>query len=144
MIRRPPGSTRTDTLFPYTTLFRSERPDAYAVGQGYPAFDHTAHVDEYIAPAFNRTADVQTRRIGQRNAFFKQAMRMFALPDPFHLSLVRAAVDTKGFAVVSGVWRIERPTRPPRKAEQVRPNSVTSGIDVTTHRQGLHQHTTRE
>src|SRR3546814_8829018 len=24
MIRRPPGSTRTDTLFPYTTLFRSE------------------------------------------------------------------------------------------------------------------------
>src|SRR3546814_2850170 len=26
MIRRPPGSTRTDTLFPYTTLFRS--PDS--------------------------------------------------------------------------------------------------------------------
>src|SRR3546814_21115771 len=28
MIRRPPRSTRTDTLFPYTTLFRS----AFAVG----------------------------------------------------------------------------------------------------------------
>src|SRR3546814_9957383 len=27
MIRRPPTSTRTDTLFPYTTLFRSVRPD---------------------------------------------------------------------------------------------------------------------
>src|SRR3546814_2295005 len=26
MIRRPPRSTRTDTLFPYTTLFRSVRP----------------------------------------------------------------------------------------------------------------------
>src|SRR3546814_1970066 len=26
MIRRPPRSTRTDTLFPYTTLFRSTRP----------------------------------------------------------------------------------------------------------------------
>src|SRR3546814_3238096 len=25
MIRRPPISTRTDTLFPYTTLFRSKR-----------------------------------------------------------------------------------------------------------------------
>src|SRR3546814_12776773 len=25
MIRRPPISTRTDTLFPYTTLFRAER-----------------------------------------------------------------------------------------------------------------------
>src|SRR3546814_4499648 len=27
MIRRPPRSTRTDTLFPYTTLFRSEIGD---------------------------------------------------------------------------------------------------------------------
>src|SRR3546814_7070331 len=26
MIRRPPRSTRTDTLFPYTTLFRSRQP----------------------------------------------------------------------------------------------------------------------
>src|SRR3546814_12096393 len=26
MIRRPPRSTRTDTLFPYTTLFRSALP----------------------------------------------------------------------------------------------------------------------
>src|SRR3546814_3195758 len=26
MIRRPPRSTRTDTLFPYTTLFRSAPP----------------------------------------------------------------------------------------------------------------------
>src|SRR3546814_4056742 len=36
MIRRPPRSTRTDTLFPYTTLFRSvdrdqifDRPDPF-------------------------------------------------------------------------------------------------------------------
>src|SRR3546814_14003737 len=28
MKRRPPRSTRTDTLFPYTTLFRSLRPSA--------------------------------------------------------------------------------------------------------------------
>src|SRR3546814_572887 len=27
MIRRPPRSTRTDTLFPYTTLFRSANSD---------------------------------------------------------------------------------------------------------------------
>src|SRR3546814_3472075 len=31
MIRRPPRSTRTDTLFPYTTLFRS-RPEAFHGG----------------------------------------------------------------------------------------------------------------
>src|SRR3546814_4860903 len=44
MIRRPPRSTRTDTLFPYTTLFRSSiarkrggrpslRPAAVALGE---------------------------------------------------------------------------------------------------------------
>src|SRR3546814_18338605 len=40
MIRRPPRSTRTDTLFPYTTLFRSkdaiaERIGAFRVGAGF-------------------------------------------------------------------------------------------------------------
>src|SRR3546814_11696701 len=30
MLRRPPRSTRTDTLFPYTSLFRSDRSSASA------------------------------------------------------------------------------------------------------------------
>src|SRR3546814_19941977 len=34
MIRRPPRSTRTDTLFPYTTLFRSYVHSALAEGLG--------------------------------------------------------------------------------------------------------------
>src|SRR3546814_15067716 len=29
MLRRPPGSTTTDTLFPYTTLFRSRLPPRF-------------------------------------------------------------------------------------------------------------------
>src|SRR3546814_6999402 len=33
MIRRPPRSTRTDTLFPYTTLFRSADGSGVLVGQ---------------------------------------------------------------------------------------------------------------
>src|SRR3546814_1266257 len=33
MIRRPPRSTRTDTLFPYPTLFRSLEPSAAAQPQ---------------------------------------------------------------------------------------------------------------
>src|SRR3546814_10828224 len=33
MIRRPPRSTRTDTLFPYTTLFRSLRNDGLPSGR---------------------------------------------------------------------------------------------------------------
>src|SRR3546814_16976371 len=35
MIRRPPRSTRTDTLFPYTTLFRSA--DRHRLGARDPA-----------------------------------------------------------------------------------------------------------
>src|SRR3546814_18912146 len=34
MIRRPPRSTRTDTLFPYTTLFRSASHSASAPCRG--------------------------------------------------------------------------------------------------------------
>src|SRR3546814_11187706 len=41
MMRRPPTSTRTDTLFPYTTLFRSfhsQLEDALAGGDIWVAF----------------------------------------------------------------------------------------------------------
>src|SRR3546814_17873375 len=39
MIRRPPRSTRTDTLFPYTTLFRSNMADITPdVGQVHRLF----------------------------------------------------------------------------------------------------------
>src|SRR3546814_20975238 len=51
MIRRPPRSTRTDTLFPYTTLFRSQpvplRPVGGEIGQTIdilPQFLHLAHL----------------------------------------------------------------------------------------------------
>src|SRR3546814_2021105 len=37
MIRRPPRSTRTDTLFPYTTLFRSISAKADRKWKGIPA-----------------------------------------------------------------------------------------------------------
>src|SRR3546814_14520972 len=52
MIRRPPRSTRTDTLFPYTTLFRSvaglpqcSMPMQVLVGIGNPGgrYDNTPH-----------------------------------------------------------------------------------------------------
>src|SRR3546814_8359623 len=33
MIRRPPRSTRTDSLFPYTTLFRSRHAPAHATAR---------------------------------------------------------------------------------------------------------------
>src|SRR3546814_16835173 len=36
MIRRPPRSTRTDTLFPYTTLFRSRPAAGDPLGSRHP------------------------------------------------------------------------------------------------------------
>src|SRR3546814_11017089 len=45
IIRRPPISTRTDTLFPYTTLFRSiEQPPA-ANGELWAGLGHGLHRD---------------------------------------------------------------------------------------------------
>src|SRR3546814_1406086 len=50
MIRRPPRSTRTDTLFPYTTLFRSDEGglDRDALSQLLPA-EQQAFVDDIMA-----------------------------------------------------------------------------------------------
>src|SRR3546814_7633154 len=52
MIRRPPRSTRTDTLFPYTTLFRSEdaairrrRPQPLGQGPQLPFWRWRARLD---------------------------------------------------------------------------------------------------
>src|SRR3546814_14572426 len=43
MIRRPPRSTRTDTLFPYTTLFRSHAPASTVRISGGERGNQTAH-----------------------------------------------------------------------------------------------------
>src|SRR3546814_8509205 len=42
MIRRPPRSTRTDTLFPYPTLFRSKERDVVTIERG-PAVTFNRH-----------------------------------------------------------------------------------------------------
>src|SRR3546814_13543585 len=67
MIRRPPRSTRTDTLFPYTTLFRSigpsarchrsrDREIALAVGQLQPLGDDLAWGAEHLMDRPQRAA----------------------------------------------------------------------------------------
>src|SRR3546814_11964058 len=82
MIRRPPRSTRTDTLFPYTTLFRSggqQRGDRLPLPRrhfGQPAVDHDQPADQLdremahsqFAPrhlADQRETFVDQRRVGQ-------------------------------------------------------------------------------
>src|SRR3546814_3927041 len=53
MIRRPPRSTRTDTLFPYTTLFRSH--DRQRHHRGWRAYHRIAPVRQ-SAPTRRRPA----------------------------------------------------------------------------------------
>src|SRR3546814_4854747 len=55
MIRRPPRSTRTDTLFPYTTLFRSahrwRRPLSARPAQRKQAVAHELQISRAIPHA---------------------------------------------------------------------------------------------
>src|SRR3546814_13054080 len=53
MIRRPPRSTRTDTLFPYTTLFRSKTHLQELLGS---ALDQLLAGTEAVRPAINLDA----------------------------------------------------------------------------------------
>src|SRR3546814_17910181 len=71
MIRRPPRSTRTDTLFPYTTLFRSkdvEIPLPPGFGEPQP---------EGAPEAFSKT----TQEIADMGDFFRHSERRPAQVD---------------------------------------------------------------
>src|SRR3546814_12627157 len=59
MIRRPPRSTRTDTLFPYTTLFRS----AAAARGATPAAARTPWHGEPRSPAPRERSEEHTSEL---------------------------------------------------------------------------------
>src|SRR3546814_11901721 len=59
MIQRPPRSTRTDTLFPYTTLFRS-----YRYGKLDGSFN--GQVPASSVRDFRRVANVDAQPVGER------------------------------------------------------------------------------
>src|SRR3546814_7159551 len=54
MMRRPPRSTRTDTRFPYTTLFRSR--GAVSLGMGSRAIFRRAQEQPFFVQAINGLA----------------------------------------------------------------------------------------
>src|SRR3546814_7759841 len=77
MIRRPPRSTRTDTLIPYTTLFRS---DPLGIGAAMALEHHAVEAEEHRAIVIigvemvpqqlgrgtrDQEADLRTRRTGK-------------------------------------------------------------------------------
>src|SRR3546814_11473651 len=52
MLRRPPKSTRTDTLFPYTTLFRSKYFERYEIQK--TSMDDIAKIAKISRPTIYR------------------------------------------------------------------------------------------
>src|SRR3546814_6807216 len=73
MIRRPPRSTRTDTLFPYTTLFRSRLPDLIIVGD-------IARIDRRAGCA-HRGAELVGERFDERLEILARLQRPAARDD---------------------------------------------------------------
>src|SRR3546814_5127227 len=57
MIRRPPRSTRTDTLFPYTTLFRSSSATSRAPGASPRHFPPSAKLRRRSARRASRSEE---------------------------------------------------------------------------------------
>src|SRR3546814_2895018 len=77
MIRRPPRSTRTDTLFPYTTLFRSavDRVGEQAQYRGDRVHDAVAVADVEIV-RFELQRRDRRRLVGDRNIPVGGALRL--------------------------------------------------------------------
>src|SRR3546814_6924858 len=80
MVRRPPRSTRTDTLFPYTTLFRSRRFRGFAgtdVALGDGA-EMAADRQGEVAPGLDerRLAAAGPQRVAQGAVAFQREFRV--------------------------------------------------------------------
>src|SRR3546814_2053590 len=81
MIRRPPRSTRTDTLFPYTTLFRSHGRAGDRRGRRHARSGHSkgcaARADSCFQVSAGGGARLDLRTIGrdQRFAMIPKACR---------------------------------------------------------------------
>src|SRR3546814_14127376 len=74
MIRRPPRSTRTDTLFPYTTLFRSWKPNPdleIFAEAGYQEFRSLQQQRGLNNPTNGRAVDPDTVTLYEGTSDFK-------------------------------------------------------------------------
>src|SRR3546814_17888982 len=80
MIRRPPRSTRTDTLFPYTTLFRSV---AFAVGYVQVNFMSVAgQAGAFFQQYANVGARMHTGKVGYPRAAARVSARRLHIRAP--------------------------------------------------------------
>src|SRR3546814_2284149 len=86
MIRRPPRSTRTDTLFPYTTLFRSvvvRLPDKLILHRGVGVPGNRRIPPVAVVAALPRGGPVRKDALAVAHRFAdRRARRLHLRPDP--------------------------------------------------------------
>src|SRR3546814_10348267 len=96
MIRRPPRSTRTDTLFPYTTLFRSlASPQIEGHARPAPVVDHQFQGDVGFGARGRR--DLRRLSIGGHRLASDGAGVVLPADDP--LEAVGAAEGADGIEI---------------------------------------------
>src|SRR3546814_8468023 len=88
MIRRPPRSTRTDTLFPYTTLFRSDQGAVITVVQAPPGAtrERTEEAVRQVKGFYNQQEVVTSVFVVRGFSFFGQGQAngmMFTMLKPW-------------------------------------------------------------
>src|SRR3546814_4348932 len=102
MIRRPPRSTRTDTLFPYTTLFRSAadhaRAHLIAAHEGQRGLDHLGRI-QHAAVAESLGGEQSRARSDEHTSELQSLMRIsyavFCLKTKsFNISTPQRHIDT--------------------------------------------------
>src|SRR3546814_1274694 len=113
MIRRPPRSTRTDTLFPYTTLFRSapvfisedhlERPEAERGPQA---------PDDIAKPSEHALQPVRDGRSDQRGKADRRHIGEIVIVDC-------AEIDPRPAAVGDDIDRARKIQRKDRKSTRL-------------------------
>src|SRR3546814_8017816 len=89
MIRRPPRSTRTDTLFPYTTLFRSID---FRLGDQRFIFLHWIEGVTVIRADAQKAREWTGRLTGCRNEAIEDARLARRVADGFHAAKERVSV----------------------------------------------------
>src|SRR3546814_13537804 len=99
MIRRPPRSTRTDPLFPYTTRFRSAvaatRPIEIEPWQGSPRLGADGLLASRLAAAVGPGATVVAPPADMDEATQRMARRSVAFAMRFHATVAAALAGTR-------------------------------------------------
>src|SRR6056297_2140592 len=111
MIRRPPRSTRTDTLFPYTTLFRSSEIEVLAAVHDHEGVESVPLDSIELARSEEHTSELQSlRRISYAVFCFKKKHHDDRPADALSSGQTRSLGLARLMVTGRPVWVLDEPT----------------------------------